>query len=660
MKRMKTGIGFWAAAAGAGVMAAAAMAHGGEIVVTASRDWRDAAKTPASVTVLSGEEIRKAGALNVAEALQQVGGLNVRSFSGNASQAEVSMRGFGENAHGRVLVLLDGQRLNSPDMAGVDWLQIPLGNVERIEVLRGGASALYGDNAVGGVIHILTTKGSKEPRANVSLIAGSFGTTAARAGVSGAAGKASYAAGGEWQDTAGYRDRSGYSAEGAGASVGYDLSDGLSARIGAAWSRNAYELPGWLTKAQMREDPEQSQFPDDEAENEHARLTGGLDADLGAAGRAALSAYLGTRDQENDLASWSSYSDSTFASFGVSPKYMVDWTPAGRPSRLTAGVDCFSDTLDVDRYADGGRTQALASARIERRTLGAYVHHETDLARGLVLSAGARSERADLDARVDAGGARVVDDDDAHEGQAFDAGLSYALAEGSKVFAQAGTVYRYPFVDEQVSYVGFGSDTFNRDLDAEKGVSMQVGAEFAGGSRWRCGATLFQLDMRDEIGWNPVLMQNDNLDDTRRRGVEAEAAFRPVEPLTLKAGYTFTEAQFTKGANDGQDVPLVPAHQASAGAELALPLRLTLEARGRYTGEQWLGGDNANAGDKLDDFVVADAYLRYAHSARLDAFVGVENAFDEEYASTGYRGMADDGYYPSPGIGWRVGVNGSF
>ena len=149
-----------------------------EVIVTASRVEEETTAVAAYVTVLTEEELSAAGQSTLVDSLQSLAGVHFRSTSGNAAQAEVSMRGFGENSHGRVLVLLDGRRLNRPDMASINWLEIPIENIERVEVVRGGSSVLYGDNAVAGVVNIITKQGSAG--FDIGVSANTEATTATR------------------------------------------------------------------------------------------------------------------------------------------------------------------------------------------------------------------------------------------------------------------------------------------------------------------------------------------------------------------------------------------------------------------------------------------------------------------------------------------------
>ena len=134
-----------------------------EVVVTATRHEESVRKVPSNVTVITAQEISESGSTSITDLLKTRANIYVRELNGNASQVIVDLRGFGgDNPYGKTLVLLDGKRMNRPDMTSINWLQVPLQLIERVEVVRGTNTVMYGDSAVAGVINIITKKGFME------------------------------------------------------------------------------------------------------------------------------------------------------------------------------------------------------------------------------------------------------------------------------------------------------------------------------------------------------------------------------------------------------------------------------------------------------------------------------------------------------------------
>ena len=155
-----------------------------EIVVTADRVEEPIGETGASVTVIPAAEVQKLGTKGFADVLQGVAGLDVYEAGGVGGVTQVRLRAA---QPGETLVLIDGIRVgNTTSTDGsVDFGNLSTVDIDRIEVLRGPQSALYGSDAMGGVINIITRKGSKTPHRNVTVEAGSYGTLSTRAAMSG-------------------------------------------------------------------------------------------------------------------------------------------------------------------------------------------------------------------------------------------------------------------------------------------------------------------------------------------------------------------------------------------------------------------------------------------------------------------------------------------
>jgi iron complex outermembrane receptor protein len=317
-----------------------------EVFVTASRVEEPTEEIPAYVSIITAEELTVSGQATLVEALDGLAGIHFRSSSGNAAQAEISMRGFGENSHGRVLVLLNGRRLNRPDMASVNWLEIPVENIERVEVVRGGSSVLYGDNAVAGVINIITReKKADDFQFQISSQYGSFNQNQERAGVTGTIGPVSVSANAEHSATDGFRDRSEYRSLGGGITLGLDL-DYLSSSLALSYNQLYYQLPGELSPAQFESDPTQSVYPADESNNQYVNAD--LAFALGPGDHWLMDGNLsyGLKLIESDLTSWASFSDLHLNTVALTPKLRMDMSFLSG-NRLILGIDGYLDQLNI-------------------------------------------------------------------------------------------------------------------------------------------------------------------------------------------------------------------------------------------------------------------------------------------------------------------------
>src|SRR5918995_6915081 len=145
------------------------------VVVTATRFEERYVSQPVNLTVITAEEIRASPAKTVPDLLAERAGIVVRDlFGNNASSTTVDMRGFGSTGTQNTLILVDGRRVVDIDLSGVQWSAVPLSAIERIEIVRGGGSVLYGEGATAGVINIITR--SPAPGKTELTLRGSVGS----------------------------------------------------------------------------------------------------------------------------------------------------------------------------------------------------------------------------------------------------------------------------------------------------------------------------------------------------------------------------------------------------------------------------------------------------------------------------------------------------
>ena len=220
-----------------------------EVVVTATRYEEKLSDVPANVSVVTEEDIKNSTAQDIPDLLRTEAGIHVYDIGGNRRNLVVDLRGFGETAPLNTLVLVDGRRINQADLSGVDWFQIPIDRVKKIEIIRGGrGSVLYGDNAAGGVINIITQEG-ETLKAGADLSGGSYGAVNGNAHVSAVSNNISSYVSAAYLTSDGYRDNSAIEAKDFGMNTDYTFKDFVDLRFSFGYHKDETGLPGALKES---------------------------------------------------------------------------------------------------------------------------------------------------------------------------------------------------------------------------------------------------------------------------------------------------------------------------------------------------------------------------------------------------------------------------
>jgi iron complex outermembrane recepter protein len=662
-----------------------------EVVVTATRDTQEIRKAPANVSVITAEEIETTGVTTVVEALDKLESIQFRTYSGNSTQSYIDVRGMGgDNPFGKTLVMLDGRRLNRTDMASINWMETPVNTIERIEIVRGPSSVLYGDAAIGGVVNIITKKGKGEPTFNASIIGGSYGLHNERVGVNGAVDKWTYSVTGENNFSSGYRERSEYSAQGGGFDVGYSANDLLNVSLGVSFNKVDYQMPGALTKEQMEQNPRQYQnfpkalysiaAPDDDGRNKYTNANLGIKSFWGPWGQLEINFLYGKKDLQTNMSSWYSYFDTNVDTYGITPKYILTKEIFGFNNKVIVGVDYYDEPYKKDIYGNRDRTKEKSTADLERDSLGYYIRDEFSILKDIILSVGYRSEQTDISGSntdFSASSNSFTDTKNSYNAEAYEAGLTWLWGNKSKTFAKYATVYRIPFLDEIASFNGYNTGIlFNSKLDKEKGKSTEVGTEFYPLNNLKIGLTIYRMDMEDEIQWvsNGLFEgENKNAGKTRHDGAEVSFSYLWEKYARLYGNFTYHKATYEEPVpgyqNNKKELWLVPNRMANIGVEIYLPYNLMLRPEVNYVGNCFLSQDYNNTGEKLDSYTIVNLYLSYKPSygkKHMTAFFGAENIGDVNYASFGsynvpaYGAGAPNTYYPMPERTFKTGISFEF
>ena len=411
-----------------------------ETVVTATRVEQPLSDLVADVSIIDSTTLRKSGAVSVADVLSRVPGVQISSNGGPGANAGVFVRG-GENRF--TAVYIDGVRVDSQSVGGMQWEQIPLSQIDRIEVLRGPAAAVYGSDAVSGVIQLFTKKGEGKPAPYVGVGFGNQGTRTAEAGVSGSAGAFDYSLGVSHERSDGFNarpistvnpDDDGYKRTSGNARVGWNFAPGqrLQASFLASNLNSQY-------------DDTVSRTNDDR--NHNQLRTAALSWD------AKWSDRYSTLVQVNE----------SNAKYSSEPNfYMTETTVRSYLFQNEYRVGVHRFTAALERREDELHNPATAFAPDLKRD-----RSQNALALGYGLIAGAHTLQANLRR-----------DDDSEFGGKSTGSLSYGYAINSewRVTAAGGTSFRAPTLYQRFSEYGDAS------LQPETGRNIEIGTRWTRGS----------------------------------------------------------------------------------------------------------------------------------------------------------------------------------
>lgn len=639
-----------------------------EVVVTATRDAEEIRKIPANVTVITKEEIGQSNAQNVVDLLRNEADIQVQDYYGNGKSAVVDIRGFGETGPLNTLVLVDGRRVNEIDLSGVDWTQIPLDQVERIEIIRGAGSVLYGDNAAGGVINIITKKPEKPFSASAEVVGGSYGYNKESASVSGKWGPLSAILNTSHNSTYGYRENGFLRAEDVGGKVIYDLNENISFNLSGSFHQDDQGLPGALPKAIYEVDRRATLAPDDKAKTDDWYLDLGAKAKLWDFGR--LEMDLSYRNREvNTL--WESYSfiDKTnISTWGVTPRYILEKPLWILPNKLTLGLDFYDSDSKVLSESSFGSNRV----EVTKQSIGAYVLDELSLLKSLILSVGYREEWVTYDLFQEI--PRATDKENISE-PAWNVSLDYLFGKKSSAFLSVKRSFRFPVSDELIQY--FPTFQVNPGMKPQTGYQYEAGVRHAFTDQIETNLTLFWIETRDEIFYNPYTFANENFPKTRRLGIELGTKVKPLQWLTLWGNYSYIKPTLQVEPYSGNDIPGVPRHKGSVGADVQIGRLLIegLDLKGylrricdgllfststNLVGSRYFISDWANQVDKLGGYYSINAKLSCTWKG-LKAFVGVNNLTNQKYSEFGVvNATGAQFFYPSPVRNFFGGVSYAF
>ncbi|HEY0018549.1 MAG TPA: TonB-dependent receptor [Longimicrobium sp.] len=663
-----------------------ARAHGlAPVIVTAERSRTPLAASTAAVSVITGDELRRAPVRTLADALQRVPGLAFVDMDGLGLNPLPTVRGFyGGGEAEYVVLLVDGRPVGAQQTGVAPWELVPVSAVERVEVVRGGASSLYGDGVLGGVVNVVT-RGEGFRGSRWSVAGGGAGWWRGAASAASPAGSA-FA---DVQRTGGFRDHAARTAAVAGGALPLAVGRG-SVTLSALNSWRDYREPGALTAAQMAASRVQSSpfFRFDRTDDRLHRLAADVAAPLGAWW---LTGYLAGEYRHTDgvrtalLAPGFADGQARVADGRrLLGSAQADVALPGGAGRLLAGTDLSAGRVrseyrpvasggeDAFRAASGARGGVAARGVGERTAAGAFARYEAAPLPAVRLSLGAR-----VDWLRDAFRPSVPDTAPAlsAEHTAFSprAGVNVRVlssrGQEGHVYLAAGRSFKAATPDQlydqrtiPVPFPPYGVTTSNPLLRPQHGTSTEAGlyhrAALGAGAKSEVSVAAYRMEMRDELDFDLQQFRYVNLGRSRHRGVEASARVGHAAGAVF-ATWTLQDVTSRTGETMGKALKAIPRNFASAGVEAGRAGGPSASLFASWAWGIWL--DDANT-RRLPAFARVDARLSYP-VGRVSLTVDAFNLLDRSYATTGYMdpsGSDTAFYFPAARRTVQLGATATF
>jgi len=607
----------------------------GVVVITPTRSPRMIKDLPTNISVITKREILESGAQNVGEILQSRLGVEVRRYGSLGAPSYIALRGC--SAY-QTLVMVDGRPANSVSDGIADMSQFPIDNIERIEVVRGPASALYGANALGGVVNIITKDAKNEGVSlDLNLGLGSFGTQIGRVnfGTAHTNIKAYFTISNN--SSTGWRKNSAYDNHNFTGRLAYDAGNVGNFEFRGGYHKAKLGLPGvnyeldpitWekiLLDERYASDPSHNQ----EDEKEYAVLEYSKRAENS---KLMLKAY-GSDDQRRDRNPDEPRDDSH--------------------KNVTQGVEAQLDTLygltlGTDIHQDKYRQKNEISAKttIDEKTLNESIFlQETASFKPVIGTLGVRFDNhSQYGSQINPSFNLVFQPQETVK-------FSFSMRRGFRAPTFCDLYQPYTdFVDYQAEG--------NRNLKPEKAWAYDFGLEHQLGDILLSRLTLFRTNIEDLIDWSPVDSNNpaglwtpSNVDQAYTQGIEVELIQQILPGLSHSINYTYLESLGKGETEDTYEIaPYKPRNRANYRISYGFNFGLNISLGADYVGEQWSGA--GKTGDRLPEYILLN--LRVAQKIRgIEAYVSLDNLLDKRYETV--FGYPMPGRTIMAGISWRLG-----
>ncbi len=667
------------------------------LVVSGSRFEENLNEVPANVTVITRDEIANSTSQNIPDVLSQIGGLNVRSTnSGQLNlDATVDIGGYGATAGSNTLVLVDGQRINPIDSGNVNWASVPIDSIERIEILRGGASVQYGNGAVGGVINIITNgNNSKLNQASISY--GSYGTAIGNAIVRDSVGQTTYQITANTSNSQGWRQNSAANAYAIDGKITQSFGgiDKIYADLFYAYT-NA-QNPGGVVGEFGSGNPQVAKFNNIGANTSisNSGLRFGGAKELNSLNTFELDGYYSNKStffyqpyydtstaigvgnyssDNNNLNGWtlnltprikSNFSKNSSAILGY------EFNQSSQGGYNAYSTNTYNAMLAAGKI-NNPRSNRQSTQSVSQSNQSLYGILKLAISEDVNFISGFRHQSQSASTYDNAITSTYASDSDKSARKTFsanagDVALNYNYKKNQKIYLKWNQSFRFPNVDE---YWGFDQVNYNRTFSGI--LKPQTTQTYEIGGNWLISnvnvrGAVFSSTTQNEIRYDVDTGNNVNSDYyILRRGVNLDGSTSVTNKLTLSAGGQFQNSVYANGPYAGYAVALAPNFLFNTRATYAINQNWSLGGVVNYVSAQhYESGASAytdyNSLSQLPSYTTGDVFVNYSEN-KWDLKFIIKNVGNAHFATTGgyafitnASGTSGNNYYYYPSDGRSV------
>tara|TARA_B100001971_G_scaffold166740_1_gene157767 strand:- start:400 stop:2343 length:1944 start_codon:yes stop_codon:yes gene_type:complete len=584
---------------------------------------------PFSSEIYTESDINNSNSSNIYDFLTQNTSLNVAPANGNRFTQKIAARGYGlTDGYQNIVITLNGIRLNNIDTSAQELNVIDINNIEKIEIIKGSGSVIYGDSAMAGAIHIYTKKNTETQlltavgNYGLEQSAMSFGLNQEKFGLNLSLDNLKHG-GYSVMDPSGNKDKGEQTNKNIG--IVFNIYNGTELQLGYSRNNLNNRYPNYLTYSQFKENP---------AQNSTGRKYTFREA------KSTTSSFK-VKSQLNDSLLLSFHtskiikdSQNTYYYSSSPTKNDYDY----RSNDLLMTYENGNLKIDSGITTFNGSRKGLSDTTTKENTglFTQFQYNQNDT----IFTAGVRNESVYYAYKPNSGSHKSG----SHHLNAFDIGFNTNLNYSTSVFSNINLAFQAPLIDRFFKWDG----SFNGFMNPSKSRTINVGLNHLT-DKTKTKATFFRSNLTDEMYYYSDGYKNTNLDKTHKYGLELQNKYIVNPKWSTNVNYAYTVAKIDEeneasGAYNGKTLPMTSKHNVSASAIYSINDNANLMLTQKYRSKAFSEEDFANSkSQRQKTYSSTNINFSYRANDNLEFKFDIENLFKNSYGTW----LRDDVIYPS-------------